>query len=147
MQKACTILAFPRIYLAPSECRPALTARKYLYPALDPMSWPLNLCDPLVANMQASVANHDRQPVTDAFYACSQKAGALVTADQAWALLETKLASRYSTVRRAFIELDQDKDGVINMKEFRHSLEVRTCMTTVLLRGFWLHHAVADTKL
>lgn len=44
---------------------------------------------------------------------CSRSAGSLLTAEQAWTMLEPKLAARFATVRRAFIELDTDKDGVI----------------------------------
>jgi hypothetical protein len=49
----------------------------------------------------------------------------LVTCEQAMSMLQGKLQARFATVRRAFMLLDSDKDGVIGMKEFRRSLEVR----------------------
>jgi hypothetical protein len=34
-------------------------------------------------------------------------------------LLEEKLSARFKTVQRAFITMDMDNDGFINLREFR----------------------------
>lgn len=46
-----------------------------------------------------------------------------VSAEKAWEMIESKLSSRYSSVRRAFFTLDADRDGFISMREFRKALE------------------------
>ncbi len=43
----------------------------------------------------------------------------VVTAEKAYKLLEEKFAARFKTVQRAFITMDMDNDGYINLREFR----------------------------
>jgi hypothetical protein len=40
----------------------------------------------------------------------------LVTADEAWKLLEIKFSQKFKTVQRAFIAMDQDGDSYINLR-------------------------------
>jgi len=100
------------------------------------------LLNPKVSCFEAARVTN-RAPTPTTHFTIQLLQNPLVDAATAFALLEDKLASRYKSVKQAFINMDYDLDGKISSGEFRVTLDLMgLVMSDEEFLKLWAHFDV-----